>query len=259
MSLNQSDTYIMDKNKSALEQFLEGAESQVNNPFEPVSESPIDTPPEQTVENKEEKPLPFHQDPKIQKFIAKEVAKGLQNRTSEPQTQTKESDEFKDVMDAMTAAIGNDTPEKQAALKAYENALKGIDQRSSTKTQQFMDEVRERELREQKEAEEELDNAFEAIEETFDVDLTSPRSQKTRSEFLTFVEKIAPKDRDGEILGYPDMNSAWETFSEMRKPGEPSRAKQLASRGMSRSSEAITVQPKKMDWNAVEDYMDSLK
>lgn len=223
----------MDKDqKSVVQSFLEGTE---DNKFEQVIDSPfIETEQKEELEEKEEKPLPFHKDPKVQKFIDKELERRLKDFKPEPQkVETKSEDD-----DYYVRLIGNDTPEKVAMVKEAkardERMLEQAEERAFNRLSQREQE----EVQAEKEAEQELDSAFESIEETYDVDLTSARSQKTRSEFLTFVEKIAPKNKDGEILDYPDMNSAWETFSEMRKPSEPSRAKQLASRGMARSSES---------------------
>lgn len=243
------------KPKSVVEQFLEGTNEGSN--FDEIVD-PLEVPLETKEEEiKEEKPIPFNKDPRVIKFIEREVAKRI------PQYEEREEvdeNKYKDVMDAMTVAIGNDTPEKVKALEAYEKALRKIDQESGSRTEKYLSDIQNQERQAEKEAEDELDNAFETIEEQFDVDLTSPRSQKVRSDFLTFVERIAPKNRDGEIIDYPDMTSAWETFSEIQKSSaQPNKAKQYASRGIARSSEATTVQPKRVDWNAVDEFMDTLK
>jgi len=225
----------MDKDKSAVESFLGELEGE-NKPFEPQGD-PFNKPEGEEIEEKEEKPLPFNKDPKIQKFIAKEIAKGLEKYEVKeaPQTQGAE-DEFKDVMDSLTVAIGNDTAEKVQALNAFKSALTSLDKRASEKAIAHLDEIKQREIEADREAEQELENAFETIEETYDVDFSTAIGKKTRQEFVSFVEKIAPK-RNGQIIDYPDMNSAWETFQDLKKSNpQPNRAKDLASRGMARSS-----------------------
>ena len=167
---------------------------------------------EETIEPKQEdeKPLPFHKDPKVLKFIEKEVAKRTERQ--EPKEPLKaEEDEFKDVIESFTAIIGNDTPEKVRALNDLQKALNGSSQKAAYLAEQKILEIKNREEEADRQAEEELENAFDEIEETYDVDLS--KNHKLRSEFVSFVEKIAPKNRDGEIVDYPDMNSAWETFS----------------------------------------------
>jgi hypothetical protein len=249
----------MNKDKSAVESFLEGTEhSSVS--FEQPSKDPFEQeviPETKEEEVKEDKPIPFHKDPKVQKFIDKELERRLKDFKPE-QKETQTEDEFKDVIDSFTTVIGNDTPEKISALNALRKSLTGMDEKAVRRAEEKIEEIRERETLMDKEAEEELENAFTEIEDTYDVDLTSTRASKLRQEFVTFVEKIAPK-RNGEIVDYPDMNSAWETFSDIKKStATPSRAKEIASRSMSRSAETTTVPQKRIDWNAVEEHMDSL-
>src|SRR6185312_15398211 len=251
----------MDKDKTAVQQFLEGTNNE--SMFEQPSKDPfesVEAKEEAVVEDevKEEKPLPFHKDPKVQRFIEKEVQKKLKDiKLPEP-----EWTEVKDEDDYWTRLIGNDTPEKVAMTKEAkareERLLQQAEERAFNRLS-----AKEREEQEaDKEAEEELSNAFESIEETYDTDITSnsPQARKTRQEFISFVEKIAPKDKYGEIVDYPDMLSAYETFSEIKKStAQPNRAKELADRGLRRSSEATVKNEKRVDWNSVEEFMDTLK
>ena len=187
--------------------------------------------------------MPFNKDPKVQKFIEKEISRRLADFRPEPQSTQTEEDSFKDVIDSFTTVIGNDTPEKVSALNALKKSLSSLDQRASQKAIEQLESIRNEEVEADREAEDELENAFDNIEETFDVDITSnnPIAKKTRQEFVSFVEKIAPKDRNGDIVDYPDMNSAWETFSDIKKStAQPNRAKDLASRGMRNSAETTS-------------------
>lgn len=239
----------MENEKSAVDKFLEGTNT---NMFEEVVTDPFETPVEEPVveEVEEEKPLPFHKDPKVLKFIEKEIAKRTPQREETIETKKEEED---DLVSAFTNIIGNDTPEKVHALKMLSKTIDGIREEASSAKREL-----EAERIADQEAEQELESAFESIEETFDVDFD--RNPKLRSEFVTFVEKIAPKDRQGNIVDYPDMLSAYETFNEMKSATrQPNRAKELASRSLARSSETTTVQPKRIDWNSVEDMMDNLK
>lgn len=245
----------MEKDKTAVEQFLSGTEESL---FEKPSD-PFETPLHSEAEPTEEKPLPFHKDPKIQKFIEKEISKRL-TREETPRRETETVDDFKEVIDSFSTIIGNDTPEKVKALDALKRSLVSLDSKAVTRAEERIEEIRSQEDAADREAEEELYDAFETIEDNYDVDLTSQRGSKLRSEFVTFVERIAPKDRNGNVIDYPDMNSAWETFSEIKKStAQPSRAKELANRSMSRSTTATPTQAKKIDWQAVDEYMDSLK
>lgn len=235
-----------------------GFEEQTEDPFAHLNteESPIEEP-------VEEKPLPFNQDPKVQKYIAKQVAKALAERP-EPVASTREAesnDDTTSVVEAFTAIIGNDTPEKVNALKSLGRALGNVDQRASQKAVEKIDEIRSREVQQDREAEQELEDAFDEIEDSYGVDITSNNSiaRKTRQEFVTFVEKIAPKDRNGDIIDYPDMSSAWETFSAIKKANAvPSRSKELASRGMARSSETPAGPQKRVTFDDADAFIESL-
>lgn len=236
----------MDKNKSELDEFMAGLGGSSESPEEQKAEDPFNhleekVEEETSVEEKDEKPLPFNKDPKVQKFIEKEISKRMADfkPTESRQEEKKENDE---VVESLIAVIGNDTPEKRRAVEALRDRLdEGTRKITEWENQQQQSEIAD------KEAEEQLESAFGNIEEKFDVDIMSgkPDSLKrgngftyTRQEFVSFVEKIAPKDANGEIVDYPDMNSTWETFSDVKKStATPSRAKELASRSMRRSAE----------------------
>ena len=237
----------MDKDKelSTVQQFL-GESGVDKQQFEETPEDPFPQEiPEEKGEVVEEKPLPFNKDPKVQKFIEKEISKRLaefEPKEDKPApTQAVDDDYY-------VRLIGNDTPEKVAMIKEAiardERMLQQAEERAFNRLSQ----AEQEEVKADQEAEEQLANAFENIEENFDVDITSNNAlaKKTRQEFVSFVEKIAPKDRNGDIVDYPDMNSAWETFSEIKKStATPSRAKELASRSMARSSEAPSIKDTK--------------
>lgn len=239
------------------------------NPFEENTDNPfehLDTKEETSETAREEKSLPFNQDPKVQKYLNKELNKlrdELTQQIQPPKAEVPKNEDTASVVDAFSAIIGNDTPEKVAALRALEKALDNADQRASTKAVEHLDSLRQQEALAERQAEAELAEAFDSIEDTFGVDLMSDTAtaRKTRAEFVTYVERIAPKDRNGNIADYPDMTAAWETFAEIRKgQQQPSRAKDLASRGVSRSSDAqVTGPQKRVTFDDAEAYIESLR
>lgn len=244
--------------KDPIQDFL-GEHQQEVNPFEENLKDPFENIREEKVEEpQEEKPIAFNKDPKIQKFIEKEINKRLENlKPSEPTPVTQQDDD-----DYYVRLIGNDTPEKLAMIREAkardEKMLNLAEERAFgrlTKEQQAVIEA-------DQEAERELENAFESIEESYDVDISSnnPIAKKTRQEFVSFVEKIAPKDRNGNIVEFPDMQNAWETFSEIKKSTQqPSRAKDLASRSLNRSAETTIKPQERVSWKEVDTFMDTLK
>ncbi len=205
--------------------------------------------------------IPFHKlvkNPKFQRFLSKEVAKateGMAPRESAAiQTAAQNSETQDEMIAAFTAIIGNDTPEKVHALKMLENGMKNIREEARSGQRQF-----EEQRRAEQEAEKELEDGLESVEDSFDVDMTSntPKARKLKADFIDFVEKLAPKDKDGNVKEYPDFEYAFELFKEKTSKPAPSndRKKDLASRGLQRSSDASNIpQPQGNSWKDVERF-----
>jgi len=250
----------MDKDKTELDAFL-GDLSNTSSEDLKQSEDTFETK-EETVEEPEiEKPLPFNKDPKVQKFIEKEISRRLADFTPEVKETTQVPNTRVD--DVLTRLIGNDTPEKVSMIKEFKEILLEGTQQAKAEAIAELESRQNANVQADQEAEEELESAFENIEENFDVDITSnnPIAKKTRQEFVAFVEKIAPKDRNGDIVDYPDMNSAWETFSDIKKStAQPNRAKDLASRGMRNSAETTSSVPQgRSTFAEAERFIENLK
>ncbi len=255
----------MDNNQSAMDKFLSGLEdgSENKDPFNKITEEPKEESKDEPLQEVvEEKPLAFNKDPKIQRFIEKEITKRLADfKPTETEKFVQETKGEDRTTDVLTRLIGNDTPEKLSMIKEFKSILEEGTVKAKQEAIAELESRQRQEVEADREAETELENAFDTIEETYDVDITSNSSlaRKTRQEFVSFVEKIAPKDRNGEVIDYPDMNSAWETFSEIKKSNtQPSRAKELANRGMARSAETAQETQGRVNWNSVDDYIESL-
>ena len=135
-----------------------------------------------------------------------------------------------------------------ASESGKENAL-----RLSAKFQEFEQRAEERAIarlreeqrsaqQEQKNLESFIDNQFEALEDEYNVDLTSdaPAARKARREFGELLEKVSPKDESGEIKEYADFFSTFELYKS-QKSETPSRNKEIASRSMQRSGVVDSV------------------
>jgi len=251
----------MEDKKSAVEKFLEET-NESESIFGDSNEQPFVEEPTKEVIPKDEPELPFHKNPKVLKFIDKELTKRLAEIQPAKEVIYQERKEENDkVGDVLTRLIGNDTPEKLSMIKEFKEILTEGTQKAKAEALAEIEARQKAESEADLQAERELENAFDNIEETFDVDITSnsPLAKKTRQEFVSFVEKIAPKDRNGDIIDYPDMTSAWETFSEIKKSTSvPSRAKELASRSMARSSEAVSETSKRPTWDLADDFIAGL-
>lgn len=226
-------------------------ETQIENTEEPVVE---------------EKAVPFHKDPKVQRYVERQIEKALKDRPSvEREFKEAVSSDVKDVIGAFTTIIGNDTPEKVKALEALEKTLNGADERASTKAierfQKQMQEEQQRATEADVKAQNELDDYFDEIEETYNVDLSSnsTSAKKMRADFIEYVRKIAPKNEQGEVAQFPDLVNAFETFQERQQRAPATRAKELASRGMTRSGDASNAPVTGKSWKDVDAYFDKLK
>lgn len=255
----------MEKNKSAVESFL-GSLEETKNPFVDNTEDPFGKQTEEIIEEVvDEKPLPFNKDPKIQKYLEKRE-KEIEDRILSKVTKVEPVQDIKvdEDDDYYARLIGNDTPEKLAMIKESKARDQMLLEKAEERAFNRLSQKEQEAIQADQEAEQELETAFDNIEENFDVDITSnnPIAKKTRQDFVSFVEKIAPKDRNGDIVDYPDMQSAWETFSEMKKAtATPNRAKELASRSMARSSETgNAVQPKanRSAFESTDNFLESL-
>lgn len=214
-------------------------------------------------EEKEEKPLAFHQDPKVQKFIERRVEKRLKDfKPSVEQQFRKDVDEEINLPSSFIKLVGNDTDEKKEVLRdlsKYFGTLKG------EARQEFLQELEQQRVQseaEDRKAQEELETYFEEIEETYNVDLSSNSAlaKKTRSEFIDFVREIAPKNEEGEVAAFPDLVSSFKTFQELNKRSTTSnRAKEHASRGLTRSTDASSAVSTGRSWKDVERHFSKLK
>lgn len=249
MNTNEVDEFLKD---------LNGEDS--NNDFK-ENQDPFNLDPQVEEEKEEEvkeeeKPLPFHKDPKVLRFIEKEIAKRTPKEEEKFKNDVKEEED-----DYYVRLIGNDTPEKLAMIREARQRDERLLQQAEERAFNRLSQKEQEKLQADRQAEEQLDNALDDIEETFNVDITSnnPVAKKTRVDFMKFVEKIAPKDRNGDIIDYPDMNSAFETFQEMRKTApDSSRAKSLASRSQVRSSDTIIKPQERATFDNADSFIDKL-
>ena len=209
-------------------------------------------------EAKEEKPLPFNKDPKIQRFIEKEIARKMESfKPSQEQQFRQEVKEELNLPPALVKLVGNDTPEKREALKELAAHLDSLTDKAKNS---FLEEMRAQEQEQKAEdtaAVEELNAGFESIEEEYGVDLSS--NPKQRAAFVEYLRKVSHKNADGEVDQFADIPAAWEEFQERSKPQQASRAKELASRGLTRSTDATTAVPAGRSWKDVDRFFSKLK
>lgn len=259
MDLNQSDNN-MENEKSAVDDFLGNLNEPEKDPFQ-IDDTVFGDKSAKTddvAEPKPEKALPFNKDPKVLKFIEKEIEKRASKIEPAPRTENTQTDD--EITSVLTRIIGNDTPEKVAVLKDFKKVLGGMEERGAQKAIEQL-QSNEKKMREAQEAAEaeaqsELETGFEDIESQFNIDLTSNTAQakKARGEFVDFIKLVAPKDEFGEVKEYPDLVETFKLHQNLKKANaQPSRAKELASRSMQRSGGAADSRPLGgQGWDAVD-------
>jgi len=247
---------MADEKKSSTVDFLNNIDSPEVFKEEPTEEA--------LEEKEEEKPLPFHKDPKVQRYVDKQIEKALKDRPVEKEF-IREVVEDINLPASFIKLVGNDTDEKKQVLKdlsQYFGSLKGEAKKEAVA--EFMQDIQKQQqeqVAEDRAAQEELDSSFEEIEETYDVDLSSnsASAKKMRSEFIDYVRKIAPKNEDGEVSAFPDLVSAFEEYQERSKRPTNTRAKELASRGLTRSTDTSSATPTGRSWKDVDKFFSKLK
>lgn len=159
-----------------------------------------------------------------------ELAQRLREQADlERQRRESEAGEY---LKSVEQIYGTESPEAAKATEILKAALKGVEERATSRAlDQFREEQRQREA-EVAARESELDQMIEEIEDDYGVTFT-PEMQKG---FFTLLEKMSPKDRQtGQITNYADHHAVWDVYKEkMRKPKD-SAQKEAAARSLTPS------------------------
>lgn len=109
----------------------------------------------------------------------------------------------------------------------------------------------------EREAEDEIDQNLESLEDQFDADFTSnsPAARKARHDLLEIVKKISPKDSEGNIERFGDFTTAYEIYQERKAKPDTSKQKELAARSLTKSGSSPT---QNLEQKSNEDYLKSL-
>lgn len=125
------------------------------------------------------------------------------------------------------------------AAKLHQALLNDMRTAAEESAYQRIHDEQEAQRKQEKEFESFIDDELGNIEEDFGVDVTSdaPAARKARREFLELVQKISPKDDQGNITAYADFGSTWELYQANRpQPTQTNdRAKEVAARTMEKT------------------------
>ena len=155
-----------------------------------------------------------------------------------------------DELTKVEAIFGTDTPEKLAATNILKEALSGLTEKAKRETLQEIQNREGNETEAQKEADSEVEDFLDRVEEDYDLDMSD---ENVRKGYITLMEKMSPKYDDGNIKEFADPNSVAETYLALQKRQGSSKAKELAARSMTRSGES---QPSRLPQNAVDRFME---
>lgn len=154
------------------------------------------------------------------------LAGKLSARTEAEKAVTEEADYLKSV----ERIYGTDSPEALIATDLLKKAITGARDDAENRAYNRIKEEQSREREETVEAEQELDSMIDTIEDEYGVTLTAPQE----TAFFQLLEKMSPKDSDGNVREYADAHAVFEVFQErLKKPvASNNRAKDLSSRSM---------------------------
>lgn len=156
------------------------------------------------------------------------LAGKLQARSEAERAVTEESDYLK----AVERIYGTETPEAQLATDLLKKAIVGARDDAKSEAIREITELRQREIEEEREAQQELDSYIEDIEDTYGVALTDVQERS----FFQLLQKMSPKDKEGNVVEFADPHAVWEVFQErLQKRGTDNRAKNLSARSMVQS------------------------
>lgn len=156
------------------------------------------------------------------------LAGKLEARSEAERILTEEADYLKGI----ERIYGTETPEAQLATDLLKKAITGARDDAKREAIEELRTERLREIEEEAQAQRELDSYIEDIEDTYGVNLTDVQERS----FFQLLQKMSPKDSDGNVVEYADPHAVWEVFQErLQKRGTDNRAKSLSARSMVQS------------------------
>lgn len=141
-----------------------------------------------------------------------------------------------DYLKQVERIYGTDSPEALAATELFKNVLVEAVKDAKNQALDGYRQERQREIAEQRKEEETLDSMIDDLEDEYTVSFT-PEMEKA---FFKALQKVSPKDADGNVTAYADHRAVWEDLqTKIKKTVNP--AKELANRSLTASGAAPTV------------------
>lgn len=131
--------------------------------------------------------------------------------------------------------------ENTEAQRLHMDLLRDFSKKAKEDAFKEMQDERAREVKEKAEYESLIGDELEAIEDEDGIDLTSnaPKARKLRNDLLTLVDRLSPKDEQGNIIAYADFGQAYDLLKAQSGSAQAGattteRAKEIAGRTMQR-------------------------
>jgi hypothetical protein len=230
---------------SEANQFLKELEAQEKpvDPFAPEETVTEEVSQEQTdVEDPEEQPeeIKNRRHKRLEeKLRAEREANIALNERLKAIAEARGTESDTDYLKSIERIYGTDSAEAVAATELLKNALLGAKEAAKREALAEIQAERAREKEELAKSDEELDSMLEDLEDSYNVDLSSP-SSPARKAFFTLLERMSPKDSEGNIIAYADHHAVWDVYQAQRKKPE-NPAKSLAARSLTQSASASTA------------------
>lgn len=139
-----------------------------------------------------------------------------------------------DYLKRVEKIYGNATPEAKEATELLKEALKGLEATATQKALEKFEESRKSEATAIRKEEQTLDEIGDHVEEEYGIDMSNDTDRKG---YFNLLEKLSPKDQEGNIIEYADADATAELYLS-RKERANVRAKELASRSMVRGGQS---------------------
>lgn len=220
-----------------LEQFLKDTNPQENDPFAHLEQPPETTVEEPKKEEDEESPKSRRERRLIAKLEAERQSSMFLAGKLEALNEAKSTiDSEEDYLKAVEQIYGTESAEAQMATDLLKKAILGASKEAEERAYQRVMGEREKEQQAVAQAENELDNIIDEIEDTYNVDLTEAQERA----YFTLLQKMSSKDSNGEVVSLADPHAVWEIFQEKlsAKTGD-NRAKELSARSMTQSGAEV--------------------
>lgn len=122
---------------------------------------------------------------------------------------------------------GTNSPEAIEATELLKQSLRDVKNAARDEALETFREEQRRERGAVQQEEQNLDGMIEELEDEY----RTAMNENTKRGFFQLLEKMSPKDREGNIIAYADHHAVWEEL-QTKKQSTNTRAKDLASRSM---------------------------